>query len=161
MQRTVEISTWDPMVTPVHIKIGNEMEMPFGRWVSWYGRKYFIPVYIEDNVFNLYLNKEVKSPDHDVRHAKLYQKVCETERCRHQEARLCQSGQYGQLRRQRSHHWRCLMRFTLGNCSEHHSARALKVPNRVVLHLFPIVFSQFGSCGRAPARCDSGSKRHS
>ena len=45
---------------PVHSTIGQEMRVHFERYVNWYGRKQLIPVYIEDNMFNLYLSKEVK-----------------------------------------------------------------------------------------------------
>ena len=36
------------------------MRMHFGQMVSWYGRKPFIPDYIEGNIFNFYLSKEVR-----------------------------------------------------------------------------------------------------
>ena len=47
-------------VIPVHSTIGQEMRVHFERLVNWYGRKHLIPVYIEDNIFNFYLSKEVK-----------------------------------------------------------------------------------------------------
>ena len=39
------------------------MRMHFGQMVSWYGRKQFISVYIEDNIFNFCLSKEVKTTE--------------------------------------------------------------------------------------------------
>ena len=45
---------------PVHSKIGHEMRMHFERLVSWYGRKQFRPVNIENSIFNFYLSNAVK-----------------------------------------------------------------------------------------------------
>ena len=47
----------------VHSKTGKAMRIHFERLVSWYGRPQLIPVCIEDNIFNFYLSKEVKSTE--------------------------------------------------------------------------------------------------
>ena len=40
--------------------------------MSWYGKNELIPVYLENNIFNFYLNREVKSAEtnnvHDAEH---------------------------------------------------------------------------------------------
>ena len=36
------------------------MRIHFERFVTWFGRQQLIPVYIEDNIFNFHLRKEVK-----------------------------------------------------------------------------------------------------
>ena len=46
----------------VHSKTGKAMRIHFERLVSWYGQQ-LIPVCIEDNIFNFYLSKEVKSTE--------------------------------------------------------------------------------------------------
>ena len=46
---------------PVRSKIGQDMRIHFKRLVSWYGRKQLIPQNVEDNTFNIFLSKEVKS----------------------------------------------------------------------------------------------------
>ena len=51
---------------PVHNKIGQEMRMHFERLVRRYGRKQLIPVYIEDNTFNVYKSQEVKSSETNI-----------------------------------------------------------------------------------------------
>ena len=48
---------------PVHCKVGHEMRVHSERLVNGDGRKQLIPVYIEDNIFNFHLSKEVKSTD--------------------------------------------------------------------------------------------------
>ena len=50
---------------PVHSRSGQEMEIHFER-LDWYGRKQVIPVYIEDNIINFCLNKEVMSTETNV-----------------------------------------------------------------------------------------------
>ena len=47
----------------VHSKTGKAIRIHFERLVSWYGRPQLILVYIEDNIFNFYLSKEVKSTE--------------------------------------------------------------------------------------------------
>ena len=51
---------------PVHIKIGQEMRLHFDLLKSWHGRKQFIPVCIEDNIFIFYLSKEVSTTHNNV-----------------------------------------------------------------------------------------------
>ena len=36
------------------------MKIDFERLVNWQGRQAPIPVYMEDNIFNFYMNREVK-----------------------------------------------------------------------------------------------------
>ena len=48
---------------PVHSQIGLEMGRHFERFVSWYGRRQLMPVYIEDIISNFYMSKEVKSTE--------------------------------------------------------------------------------------------------
>ena len=47
-------------MTPVHSKIGQEMRMHIERLASRHGRKQLVLVYIEDNIFNFVMSKEVK-----------------------------------------------------------------------------------------------------
>ena len=35
----------------------------FEKLVNWYGKNELIPVYLENNMFNFYLNREVKSTE--------------------------------------------------------------------------------------------------
>ena len=51
---------------PVHTKIGQETRIHFERLVGWHGRKQIIPVYIEDNILNFHVSKEVKSTETNV-----------------------------------------------------------------------------------------------
>ena len=51
---------------PVHSKSCQAMTMHFERLVNWYGRKQLIPVYIEDNTFNFYVSRDVKSTETNV-----------------------------------------------------------------------------------------------
>ena len=46
---------------PVHSKIGQGMRIHFEKLVNWHGKNEVIPVYLENNIFNFYLNREVKS----------------------------------------------------------------------------------------------------
>ena len=50
-------------MVPIHSKIGQGMRHHFGKWVSWYGKIELIPVYLENNIFNFYLNREVQSTE--------------------------------------------------------------------------------------------------
>ena len=60
---------------PVRSKLGHTMRMHFERLVSWYGRKQLIPVYIEDNIFNFYMSKEVKSEQFSAAGKRLWQSI--------------------------------------------------------------------------------------
>ena len=48
---------------PIHSKIDRGMRTHFEKSVKWYGRNELIPVYLENNIFNFYLSKEVKSTE--------------------------------------------------------------------------------------------------
>ena len=61
-----EIRRWFPTVIPVHSKIGHALRMHFERLVNWYERRQLVPVYIEDNIFNFYVSKEVKSTEANI-----------------------------------------------------------------------------------------------
>ena len=50
-------------VIPIHSKIGQGMRIQFEILVNWYGKNELIPVYLQDNMFNFYLNREVKSTE--------------------------------------------------------------------------------------------------
>ena len=47
---------------PIHSKIGQGMRIHFEKLVNWYGKNESILVYLE-NIFNFYLNREVKSTE--------------------------------------------------------------------------------------------------
>ena len=44
---------------PIHSKIGQGMKIHFETLLNWYGKNELIPVYLENNIFNFYLNREV------------------------------------------------------------------------------------------------------
>ena len=44
----------------IHNKIGQGMRVHFEKWVNWHGKNELISVYLEYNIFNFYLNREVK-----------------------------------------------------------------------------------------------------
>ena len=46
---------------PIHSKIGQGMRTHFEKSVNWHGKNEFIPVHLENNIFIVYLNREVKS----------------------------------------------------------------------------------------------------
>ena len=46
---------------PIHRKIGQGMRIHFEKLVTWYGKHELISVYLENNIFNFNLNREVKS----------------------------------------------------------------------------------------------------
>ena len=46
---------------PIHSNIGQGRRVHFGKLVNWYGKNELILVYLENNIFNFYLNREVKS----------------------------------------------------------------------------------------------------
>ena len=48
---------------PTHSKIGQGMRTHFEKLVNRYGKNDLIPVYFENNTFNFYLNREVKSAE--------------------------------------------------------------------------------------------------
>ena len=48
---------------PIYSKIGQEMRNQFEKFVNWHGKKELISVYVENNIFNFYLNQEVKSTE--------------------------------------------------------------------------------------------------
>ena len=48
---------------PIHSKIGQGMRVHFEKLVNWYGKNELIAVYLENNIFNFYLNREVKSTE--------------------------------------------------------------------------------------------------
>ena len=48
---------------PFCSKIGQEMRKHLEKLVNWYGKKELIPLYLENNIFNIYLNREVKSTE--------------------------------------------------------------------------------------------------
>ena len=51
---------------PAQRKNGQEERTHFERWVNWCGRTQLIPVYIEDNIFNFELSKEMKSTENSI-----------------------------------------------------------------------------------------------
>ena len=48
---------------PFHSKIGQGRRTHFEKLVNWNGKKELIPVHLENNIFNFYLNREVKSTE--------------------------------------------------------------------------------------------------
>ena len=50
-------------MTPIHSKIGQGMRTHFEKLVNLHGKNELIPVYLENNLFNFYLNREVKPTD--------------------------------------------------------------------------------------------------
>ena len=48
---------------PIHSKIGQGMRIHFENLVNWYGKNELIPVYLENNIFIVYLKREVKSTE--------------------------------------------------------------------------------------------------
>ena len=57
-----KISTSD-MTVDIHSKIGQGMRIHFEKLLSEYGKNDLIPVYLENNTFNFYLNRQVKSAE--------------------------------------------------------------------------------------------------
>ena len=51
---------------PAQRKHGQEGRIHFERLVSWCGRTQLSPVYIEDNIFNFELSKEMKSTENNI-----------------------------------------------------------------------------------------------
>ena len=50
---------------PIHSKIGQGMRIHCEKLVNWHGKTELIPVYLENNIFNFYLNREVKSTENN------------------------------------------------------------------------------------------------
>ena len=50
-------------VIPFHSKICQGMRTHFEKLVNWYGKKELILVVLENNIFNFYLEREVKSTE--------------------------------------------------------------------------------------------------
>ena len=48
---------------PIYSKIGQEMRNHFEKLLNWYGKNELIPICLENNIFNFYLNREVKSTE--------------------------------------------------------------------------------------------------
>ena len=48
---------------PIHSKIGQGMRNHFEKLVNWHGKNELIQVYLENNIFNFYLSREVKSTE--------------------------------------------------------------------------------------------------
>ena len=48
---------------PIHSKIGQGMRIHFEKLVSWHGKNELIPMYLENNNFNVYLNRKVQSTE--------------------------------------------------------------------------------------------------
>ena len=48
---------------PINSKIGQGMRIRFEKLVNWYGKNELITVNLEINIFNFYLNREVKSTE--------------------------------------------------------------------------------------------------
>ena len=47
----------------IHSKIDQGMRLDFEKLVNWHGKNELIPVYLENNICNFYLNREVKSTE--------------------------------------------------------------------------------------------------
>ena len=48
---------------PIHSKIDQGLRTHFEKLVNWYGKNELIPVFLENNIFNIYLNREAKSTE--------------------------------------------------------------------------------------------------
>ena len=48
---------------PMYSKIGQGMKIHFEKLVNWHGKNELIPVYIENNIFNFFLHREVTSTE--------------------------------------------------------------------------------------------------
>ena len=48
---------------PIHSKIVQGMKNQLEKLVNWHGKNELIPVYLENNIFNFYLNRAVKSTE--------------------------------------------------------------------------------------------------
>ena len=48
---------------PIHSKIGQRMRIHFENLVNWHRKNDLIPVYLENNIFNFYSNREVNSTE--------------------------------------------------------------------------------------------------
>ena len=62
--KDIKFSMSDPtMSSCLHSNIGKGMKIHVGRLVNWYGRQELI--FIEDSLFNFYLNRELKSTENN------------------------------------------------------------------------------------------------
>ena len=50
-------------MVPIHSKIGQGMRTHFEKLVNWHGKNELISVCLENNTFDFYLNREVKSTE--------------------------------------------------------------------------------------------------
>ena len=50
---------------PFYSKIGQGMRNHFEKLVSWYGKNELMPIYLENNVFNFYLNREIQPTENN------------------------------------------------------------------------------------------------
>ena len=48
---------------PIHSKIGQGMRIHCEKMVNWHGKNELIPVFLENSIFNFYLNKKLKSTE--------------------------------------------------------------------------------------------------
>ena len=48
---------------PIHSKVGQGMRTHFENFVNWYGKNELISVYLDNNISNFYVNREVKSTE--------------------------------------------------------------------------------------------------
>ena len=58
--------TWDMTIgymIPIYSNIGQGMRHHFEKLVSWHGKNELIPVFLENNILNFYLNREVQSTE--------------------------------------------------------------------------------------------------
>ena len=63
---------------PSHSKAGQGMRIHLEKLVNWHGKDELIPIYLASNIFNFYLNREVKST--------------------HVSILICRDSRYGQMR---------------------------------------------------------------
>ena len=53
----------DGYMIPIYSNVGQGMRNHFEKLVSWYGKNDLIPVCLENNIFNVYLNREVQTTE--------------------------------------------------------------------------------------------------
>ena len=53
----------DGYMIPTHSKISQGMRIFFDKLANWYGKNELAPINLENNIFNFYLNQEVKSTE--------------------------------------------------------------------------------------------------
>ena len=76
---------------PIHSKIGKIMRIHSKKLVNWHGKSELMPVHLENNIFNVYPNREVKSTENN--------KVNDADHCL---AKTCQQSGNGDGRAVRS-----------------------------------------------------------